>query len=64
MSRSLHTLVEDISFPLVKTIPMLSALPFKAVNAISAVNTPALGCQIQGNDREQEDEKCHDKPSF
>jgi hypothetical protein len=28
MSRSLHTMVEEISFPLVKTIPLLSAQPF------------------------------------
>ena len=52
MSRSLHTTVEESSFALVKTIPALSAHPFKAVNAVSAVNAPALGCQIQDNDRE------------
>ena len=52
MSRSLYTPVEERSFPLVKTIPALSAHPFKAVNAVSAVNAPALGCQIQENDCE------------
>lgn len=52
MSRSLHTTFEESSFPLVKTIPQLSAHPFKAVNAVSAVYAPALGCQIQDNDRE------------
>ena len=64
MSRSLHTLVEEISFPLVKTMPLLSAQPFKAVNAVSTVNAPVLECHIQDNDREQYDEKCHDMPSF
>lgn len=64
MSRSLHTLVEEISFPLVKTIPPLSAQPFKAVHAVSAVNAPVEGCHIQDNDREQYEEKCHDMPSF
>lgn len=45
MSRFLPTMVEEISFPLVlKTIPLLSAQPFKAVHAIGAVNAPALGC--------------------
>ena len=52
MSRSLLTTVEESSFPLVKTIPQLSAHPFKAVNTVRAVNAPALGCQIQDNDRE------------
>jgi hypothetical protein len=40
ISRSLHTMVAEISFRLVKTIPLLSAQPFKAVNAVSAVNAP------------------------
>lgn len=58
-------MVEESAFPLVlKTIPVLSAQPFKAVNAVSAVNAPALGCQTQDNDREHCDEKCHDMPSF
>ena len=52
MSRSLHTTIEESSFQLVKTIPALSAHPFKAVNAVSAVNAPSLGCQIQANDCE------------
>ena len=64
MSRSLHPPVEEIPFSLVKTMPLLSAQPFKAVNAVSTVNAPALGCHIQDNDREQYDEKCHDMPSF
>jgi hypothetical protein len=64
MSCSLHTMVEEFSFPLVKTIPPLSSQPFKAVYAVSAVNAPEFGCQIQTNDRKHYDEKCHDIPSF
>jgi hypothetical protein len=52
MSRSLLVTVEDCSFALMKTIPPLSAHPFKTVNAVSAVYAPALGCQIQDNDYE------------
>jgi hypothetical protein len=40
MSRFQHTLIEAISFPLVKTIPLLSAQPFEAVHAFSAGNAP------------------------
>jgi len=50
--------------PLVKTIPELSSQPFKAVNAIGTVNTPAQGRYIQYNDHEQDDDKCHHMPSF
>ena len=64
MSRFQQTLIQAISFPLVKTIPLLSAHPFKAVHALSAGNAPVLGCHIQENDCERYDEKCHSMPSF
>jgi hypothetical protein len=64
MSRFQLTLIQAISCPLVKAIPLLSAHPFKAVHALSAGNAPVLGYHIHDNECECYDEKCHSMPSF
>ena len=64
MSRFQQMLIQAISCPLVKAIPLLSAHPFKVVHAISAGTAPALGCHIQDNECECDEEKCHAMPCF
>jgi hypothetical protein len=64
MSRLQQILIQAISCPLVKAIPLLSTYPFQAGHAISAGNAPVLGCHIQENECECYDEKCHSMPSF
>ena len=55
----MHTGLEEITFLLVKAIPLLSAQPFKAVDAVQTIDAPEEGCHIQSNDHEQDDKKCH-----